>query len=122
MFGRLPTNATRPSRGSWVDSWLSRRQRHPESFDCGVRVLAGELHGERARWQFRVSAVDPLTDAGAYVLHHGTQVTLRLRPDGDGIGSGPRQGHVSFAATEVVTSARVQVSVPLGELVRFGLA
>ena len=131
MVNAFPGNSARPSDGSWVQRWLERRAPHPDSFDCAVRVVAGTVPGESARWRFRPSAVDRRPPSAIdrrspsavaeVVLHHGRSVTLRLfgaevishRP--------PRPGHVVVAAVDAVSGAGVEVSLPAGELARLGL-
>jgi hypothetical protein len=125
MVGWLPSNARRPSPGSWLSNWLEKQQRHPDAFLCGIRVRHGTLPGVSGRWRFRVSAVDPLLADGVVTLHHGTDRTLRLHLDEDPFwpqdGAAPRPGHTVLIGTEVGSAARVLVSVPHGELVRFGI-
>ena len=113
----------RPSAGSWLDRWLNRHVRHPETFLCGVRVVEGRLPGESARWRHRRSAVDPLLAGRVVTLYHGPRRILRLVPDPDSVrAGGPHPGSVVVDAVERDSGARVQVSVDPGELVRFGLA
>lgn len=123
MVGSFASLIGRPSSGSWIDAWLQRRRRHPDAFTCGVRVVEGTVPGEGGRWRYRESAVDPHSPDGLIVLTHGTDVTLRLRltEPGELLRTGPRANHAALAAVEVTTGARVQVSVPLGELGPFGV-
>jgi len=117
-------NAMRPNTGSVLQRWLAGRAPHPDAFDCGVRVITGSVPGERSRWTFRTSAVDPFVQDGIITLRHG-QTQLRLviddvTPD-DLAPHAARPAHVIVPATEHDTQARVQVSVGLGELNRFGV-
>jgi hypothetical protein len=125
MTGAFPSNAARSSPGSWLRTWLERQKRHPDAFDCGVRVQDGAVHGETARWRYRTSAVDQLVSQGIVTLHHGTRITLRLRIGSEPFrheqGPRPRRGHVVLAAVDAQSGARLQVSFPPAELVRFGV-
>jgi hypothetical protein len=125
MTGAFPSNAARSSPGSWLRTWLERQKRHPDAFDCGVRVQDGAVNGETSRWRYRTSAVDQPVSAALVTLHHGTKITLRLRIDGepfrDGQAPRPRRGHAVLAAVDAQSGARLLLSVPLAELVRFGV-
>ena len=122
MVGAFSSNARRPSTGSWIDNWLKRQKPHADSFDCGVRVLTGDVAGERSRWRFTVSAVDRHAPAGIVVLRRSATSALHLRVADDvSVSVGARPHHVVFAATEADTRAEVEISVPLAELVRFGI-
>jgi hypothetical protein len=105
--------------------WLAGREAHPESFVCGIRVVEGALTGEKASWQFRRSAADPLIAGGIVALNHGPKQLLRVRPDQPPFGPQPqnpdRPGHLIFTAVEQASRARLEVSVDPGELARFGL-
>jgi hypothetical protein len=122
MAGMLP-NARRSTPGSFIDRFMSRLQQHPDSFDCGIRVLAGSVAGEGPRWQYRRSGADPLIVDHVVHLNHGTKVPLRLIVDtgADAPDDGVRAGHTSFCATDRDSGARLQVSVNAGELWRFGI-
>ena len=110
----------RPSAGSWLDRWLNRHARHPETFLCGVRVVEGRLPGESAWWRHHRSAVDPLIAAGVVTLNHGPRVVLRLRPDPASLrAGGPHPGSVTMDAVEQGSNAHVQLSFDPGELARF---
>jgi hypothetical protein len=125
MTGAFPSNAARSSPGSWLHTWLERQKRHPDTFDCGVRVRDGSVNGETARWRYRTSAVDQRVSDGIVTLRHGTKITLRLRIDDDpfwhGEGPRPRHGHAVLAAVDAESGAQLLVSVPPAELVRFGV-
>lgn len=121
MAGFSSFRALRPSPGSWLSRRLPSAPRHPDAFDCGLRVVAGTLPGASHRWRFRLSAVDPLHEGGTVVLNHGTALTLRLRVDREPAGAGPRPGYVQLSAVDVTTAARVSISAPLGEVSRFGI-
>jgi hypothetical protein len=125
MTGAFPSNAARSSPGSWLHTWLEKQKRHPDTFDCGVRVRDDSVNGGTARWRYRTSAVDQLVSDGIVTLHHGTKITLRLRIDDDpfwhGEGSRPRHGHAVLAAVDAESGARLLVSVPPAELARFGV-
>ena len=119
----VPTSWATPSSTSLLGRFLARQARHPDEFDCAVRVVAGELPGEAGRWRYRRSAVDPLMPASDVVtLTHG-RVVLRLRFTGD---TRPRSGsvrshHRIWPATELTTGALVEVAADAGEEVRFRL-
>jgi hypothetical protein len=121
MAGWLSNNSTRSSPGSWLHRRLAARARHPETFDCGVRVVAGTVGGEGPRWRYRVSAVDPLVADGVVTLHHGPNVALRLLVEPVPAGHGPRPGYRQLRAVEQQSGAQVRVSVDVGELGRFGV-
>lgn len=125
MVGSFPSNAGRPSPGSWLANWLERQRRHPDTFDCGVRTLDGTVPGESPRWQYQRSAVDRRRVGDVVTLRHGTKVTLRLRMDPEpywlGSGPRPRPGLIVLVATVADTRARLLIAVPPGELVRFGV-
>jgi hypothetical protein len=122
MAGMLP-GARRSTPGSLIERWMSKLQQHPDSFDCGVRVLAGTVAGEGARWQYRRSGADPLIVDHVVHLNHGTRVALRLIVDvgADAPDDGVRAGHTSLRATDRDSGARLQISVNPGELWRFGI-
>jgi hypothetical protein len=115
----------RPSPGSLIGRWLADRP-HRDSFDCGVRVLSGVLAGERSRWSYRRSAVDPLSeyDAGV-ILHHGTKVILRLAlaepPLRQAAGLSAKLDYAVIRAVDSDTQADVEVSCSVNQLFRFGL-
>ena len=115
----------RPPPDSLIGRWLYARP-HPDSFDCGVRVVSGAVAGERSRWAFRRSAVDPLTECDVgVVLHHGTKVTLRLvladPPLMPGPGPSARIGYAVIRAVVRDTDADVEVSCAVNHLFRFGV-
>jgi hypothetical protein len=122
MVGSFSSNASRPSPGSFLDRWLAKRAAHADTFDCGVRVLSGVVVGEGPRWRYRRSATDPLIVRGVVTLYHGPKITLHLTPE-PGADAGPRlrPGHVQLSAVVRGSGARIQVSVPAGDLERFGL-
>jgi hypothetical protein len=115
----------RPSPGSLIGRWFADRP-HPDSFDCGVRVVSGVIAGERSRWTYRRSAVDPLSeyDVGV-VLHHGTKVTLRLAlaepPLIPAAGTSAKLDYAVIRAVDADTRAGVEVSCAVNQLFRFGL-
>ena len=116
-----------PSPSSLFGGFLARRARHPDEFDCAVRVLAGSVPGESRRWRYRRSAVDPLMPEWDVVtLTHGN-VVLRLsftgetRPRCDATFGGVRLTHRVWPATEVGTGAELEVAADAGEAVRFHL-
>ena len=119
-------NAWRPSPGSWLANWSDRQRPHPDSFICGIRMLGDGRHGRAGRWQYRRSAVDQLTAGDVLRLYHGTKVTLRLRMDADphwgGAGPRPRPGLAVLSGSVVDGGMRLLLAVPLGEVVRFGVA
>jgi hypothetical protein len=124
MVGSFSSYVRGPAPGSLLHRWLAAHRQHPDSFDCGVRVIAGSVAGEGRRWRYRRSALDPLMTDGVRALNHGTKVRLYLM-----LAAGPfvvgahatRPGHVLLSAAEVGSSAQLQLSVPVGELERFGL-
>jgi hypothetical protein len=124
MVNGVPGNSIRPTPGSWLDRWLQRRRAHPEEFLCAVRVVAGSVPGESARWGYRRSAVDRFRDGDVVTLNHGDTVRLRLRFTGEQLPGGGRlrQYHVVWPAVEVGTGARVEVAADAGEAVRLGIA
>ena len=117
----VPKGWTRPSPSSWLGRLLERRARHPDEFDCALRVVSGHVDGESERWRYRRSAVDPLVRADGVVhLNHGTVARLQLRFTGPRLTRpGLRQYHVAWPATEVRTGARVEVAADPSEAVRF---
>jgi hypothetical protein len=125
MVNSFPFSAARPAPGSVLHRWLRHHAVHPDSFDCGVRVIDGHLVGEGRRWRYRRSAVDPLITDGVRTLNHGTKVRLRLILDTDAFRDrtvgGTRVGHAVLAAVESGSGARVQISVPVSELDRFSV-
>jgi hypothetical protein len=116
----FPSNAAKPPSGSWLDRWLQARRPHPQSFLCGVRVVDGAIAGERTRWRYRDSAIDPHGE-GRIVLNHGPDVTLRLDEASLQPGVRTRPGDVVLLSVDVTTGATVQLSVPLGEAAAFGV-
>ena len=115
----------RPAPDSLIGRWLAGWP-HPDSFDCGVRVVSGRVAGERPRWIYRRSAVDPLTEYDVrVVLHHGTKVTLRLAladpPLAPGPGPSARIDYAVIRAVDVDTGAEVEVSCAANHLFRFGV-
>lgn len=123
MVGSFASLIGRPSSGSWLDAWLQRRRRHPEAFSCGVRVVEGSAPGLGRRWRYRDSAVDPHPSDGAIALNHGSGVTLRLRlvDPVEPLAIRTRPDHLVVAGVDLRTGARIQLSVPRGELARFGI-
>jgi hypothetical protein len=115
----------RPSPGSLIGRWFADRP-HPDSFDCGVRVVSGVVAGERSRWSYRRSAVDALSeyDAGV-ILHHGTKVTLRLAlsepPLPRAASPSAKLNYAVIRAVDSDTQADVEVSCSVNQLFRFGL-
>lgn len=95
----------RVASDSWLGRWLSRRPSANE-FDCGVRVVDGELDGEGPQWSYRPSALDSLPVGGEIVLTHG-QTRLRLTDVDDEIDQTARSGLRVWVATEVESGARV---------------
>ena len=118
---RVP--AARPASGTLLDRLLKRKQRHPDEFDCAVRVVEGAVPGESARWRYRRSAVDPLveqvpmTRQPVITLYHGPEVRLRIRFTGEQRpGSATlRRYHVIWPGTELTTGARVEVAADVSE-------
>ena len=115
----------RSSPGSLIGRWFADRP-HPDSFDCGVRVVSGVVAGERSRWSYRRSAVDPLSEYEVGVtLHHGTKVTLRLAlaepPLLHADSPSAKLDYVVFRAVDSDTQADVEVSCSVNQLFRFGL-
>lgn len=53
-------------------------------------------------------------------IQHG-KIELRLRLVSEVVARGPRPYHLVVGTVEVVTGARVELSLPDGELLRFGL-
>lgn len=111
-FG-LPGNSTRAASGSLLATWFAPQ--HPDSFVCGVRVVAGQLTDEGGRWRYRRSAVDPLVVDGLVTLKHGRRAVLRLRLADDELPAA-RPGFVTHAALEEVSGAQLLVTFPLGRL------
>jgi hypothetical protein len=115
----------RPPQDSLIGRWFAD-QPHPESFDCGVRVVSGIVAGERSRWTYRRSAVDPLSeyDVGV-ILHHGTKVTLRLAlaepPIVQAASPSAKLDYAVIRAVDADTQAGVEVSCAVNQLFRFGL-
>jgi hypothetical protein len=115
----------RPSQDSLIGRWFADRP-HPESFDCGVRVVSGIVTGERSRWTYRRSAVDPLSEYSVgVILHHGTKVTLRLAlaepPIVQAASPSAKLDYAVIRAVETDTQAGVEVCCAVNELFRFGL-
>jgi hypothetical protein len=121
MVNSVPANWGKGSPTGWLQKRRARRARHPETFDCGVRVIDGALAGESDRWRYRISAADPLIAEGVVALNHGPDVTLRLVVDPVPSGAGRRPGHLRLTAVERGSGARVELSVSADELERFGL-
>ena len=121
MVSAFRPNASKPSPGSWLDKQLSKRARHPDEFDCGVRVLEGAVARQGRRWRFRRSAVDLLITDGWVTLQHGLKSTLHLSVDPTADGPGPRPGHVVLRAVERDSGAVLQLSVDRGVVERFGI-
>ena len=109
-------NASRSTPGSWLANLLDRLQLHPDSFVCGVRVVAGTVPGQSGRWRYRGSWVDPLILDGVVVFNHGTKQTLRLRIDSsepsDYDGPQPRDGMSVISATLVDGSTKILIATP----------
>jgi hypothetical protein len=114
-------NWVTPGEDTVLGRLMTRWQRHEREFECGVRVVSGELPGEHPRWRFRRSAADPLVVDGVVTVNHGAGNALRLRIDAGSVAEGTRPGYVRFTAVEQTTNARVEVSVAPAELERFGL-
>ena len=115
----------RPSPGSLIGRWFADRP-HPDSFDCGVRVVSGLVAGERSRWSYRRSAVDPLSEYDVRVtLRHGTKVTLRLAlaepPLRQAASPSAKLDYAVIRAVDSDTHADVEVSCSVNQLFRFGL-
>ena len=89
---------------------LSRRPSAGEAFDCGVRVVEGTVDGEGWRWRYRSSVVAPKRPDGVTVLHHGRDVVLRLRIDGDATRHRLRPRYVLLTGEEVDSGARIRLS------------
>lgn len=109
-----------------VARWLRRETPHPDSFDCGVRVVRGAVPGLGSRWQYRRSAADPLILDGVVTLNHGAGRGLHLRME-DGWAphqdrSGSRVGCVLLRAVEVSSGASVEIAVSRDEVERFGIS
>jgi hypothetical protein len=115
----------RPPPDSLIGRWFAER-RHPDSFDCGVRVTSGVVAGERSRWTYRRSAVDPPSeyDVGV-ILHHGTKVTLRLTladpPLVQAASPSAKLDYAVIRAVDAATQAGVEVCCAVNQLFRFGL-
>ena len=94
-----------------------------DAFDCGVRVVQGEIAGEGRRWTYRTSALDPLVTNGVVTLNHGPKVALRLSvadlEPGASSGAGVRPFHQLLDVVDLETGARVQLSVADGNAYRF---
>jgi hypothetical protein len=99
---------SRVPEDSWLARWFGRR-RAAEEFSCGVRVVDGELPGERTRWSYRPSAVESVPDATAVVLAHGRS-RLRLDAFADEPGVVARPGLRVWSAVELESGARVQIA------------
>ncbi|MCW2527569.1 MAG: hypothetical protein JWM76_2429 [Pseudonocardiales bacterium] len=121
----LSPKARRSAPQSFLGKRLARQTPHPASFDCGIRVVSGSLAGEGSRWRYRVSGADPLIVGGVVKLKHGTKVTLRLLIDKESLDDGgagvTKPGYTVLTALELAVGAQVQISIPPGELERFGL-
>jgi len=116
----LPLNARRAGAGSWLRRRLDERPRKGTTFLCGVRVLSGEIPGETQRWSFRRSAADEYVPAGVVTIQHG-KTELRLHLASEHVRPGHRRYHVLIKTVEVASGAHAELSLPAGELVRFGL-
>lgn len=136
-------NAARPSPGSWLAAYLDRHDGQRDTFLCGLRVLSGAVAGETHRWRYRRSAIDALVLDGVHTLHHGSDVTLRLRVDAqlqwDRTGPRARTGFATVSAAVVGgalvggavvggvaegadgTVVRVLLALAPGELIRLGI-
>ena len=125
MVGSFSGNTGRPAAGSFLSNWLAKRSPHPDSFDCGIRVVSGVMDGGSARWRYQRSAVDRLILDGIVTVHHGTQQVLQLQIDATSVDlrgeAGARPGYAVLSATEQRTGAQVRVSVDPGHLERFGI-
>lgn len=56
-----------------LTSAIRRRRLGRDRFDCGVRVLTGQIPGEGSRWRHRISHVESGN------LWHGSRVKLRVQ-------------------------------------------
>jgi hypothetical protein len=121
----LSPKGRRSAPQSFLGKRAARRTPHPDSFDCGIRVITGSLDGESSRWRYRLSGADPLIVGDVVKLKHGTKVTLRLLIDkesrDDGGGGLTKPGYTVLTAVEQGVGAQVQISIPPAELERFGL-
>jgi hypothetical protein len=110
---------------SSVPKWLNREPHHPDSFQCGVRVVEGQIGGEGRRWKYRQSAVDRLIVDQVVTLTHGVGHVLRLRvaaewaphPDQAGL----RVSYAVFRAVEQTSGAMLEITVSQDDLERFGI-
>lgn len=105
----MPRNYLKPSPSSWIARKLTRP--HPDAFTAGLL--------EFGRWRFRPSAVDPYRPDGVVTLQHG-QRAVRLRVEGVD-GAGRRDGHLLVRAISVDTGGPLEISVPAGDVERFGV-
>lgn len=110
-------NWRRPAPNTVVARWFARN-RHPDAFVCGVRVLSGTVPGEGPRWRFRPSAVDPFRPDESVSMRHG-DVPLTFTVDDDPPRPATRARHALLTATH--DTGCIELSVPLGDLVRFGV-
>ena len=95
---RVPTD-------SWLGRWLSRRPSANE-FDCGVRVVGGELDGEDEDWSYRSSAIEQVPGDDELVLTHG-RIRLQLVDLTDVPDTTARPGLRVWSATEIGSGAQV---------------
>ncbi len=109
----MPFGLPRSMFSPHADTWLGRllAPPHPDAFTAG--------RFERGRWRFRLSAVDPYQPDGVVTMRWGDD-TLRLRVDSVR-GPGPRPGHVLVTGLDEQTRQPIELSVPAGDVARFGL-
>jgi hypothetical protein len=113
----------KPGAGSLLGRFFARRQRHPDEFDCAVRVVAGTVDGETDQFRYRRSALDPLVLDDVHELTHGT-VRLRLRGFGEPrsvTGLRVRSDHVVWSAELADGSATVELAADVEVTSRLGM-
>jgi hypothetical protein len=116
----------RPYQPRKIAKWLRRDAHHPDSFQCGVRVIDGDVDGEGSRWKYRQSSADRLIIDAVVALTHGAGHVLRVRVDPNWTPhpdqTGDRVGYVIIRAVEETSGASVEIAVSQDELERFGIA
>ena len=117
----LYPDSWRSAAGSWLSTRRDTAPLPGTTFLCGVRIVSGHLAGETRRWTFRQSAADELVTDGVVTIQHGTRSRLRLRLTSHEVAPGRRPHHAIVTASELDSAAVLEVSLPAGELVRFGI-